>query len=108
MTDEIAPAEPRSIGSFEAGAHSAKMSARVAKRAAKEAKLQAKLAKQRAKLMSTEAKLRVAEVRSAKAGEDAALSQRGFRRQFLTGRVVPVRQSRRAKAHSRRLFGGKE
>lgn len=113
MSDEperepIRSAGITSISGFERQAHAAKAQAKAAKQFAKRAKLEARLAKQRAKLDSTEAKLRVRETKQAKAEEDLELAQHGQKRSFwhpFSGKVVSVSQSRRARAHSRRLFG---
>lgn len=44
------------------------------------------------------------DVRRDKAAEDLRLAESGLKRSFFTGRIVPVRGSRRARAHPRRLY----
>lgn len=43
------------------------------------------------------------DARRERAEEDLRLAESGLKRQFLTGRIVPVKGSRRARAHPRRL-----
>jgi hypothetical protein len=69
---------------------------RVASRERAVARRQAELAKERER----EARIRA---QLAKEQDDLALTRQGMRRSFWTGKVVPVRGSRRARAHQRRL-----
>jgi hypothetical protein len=80
-----------------------KTQAKAAKASAKRAKAVAKVEAQRAKLAKAEAKLNKAELGEARKAEDLELMRHGYKRSFWTGRVVPVKESRRARAHARRL-----
>ena len=92
MTSDISPRRARK----QSGIFEAELQTQVAKRRAKEAKLSSRLA-QRA---YRDAKIRQ---RIEKQREELELAQEGLKRSVWTGRVVPVRGSRRARAHSRRL-----
>lgn len=61
------------------------------------------VARRRAELASAEAREARIRAQIAKEEDDLALTRQGLRRSFWTGRVIPVRGSRRARAHNRRL-----
>ena len=75
--------------------------ARVAKDVAREAARAAKVAKLQAKLAKANAKLQKSQISTAKHAQDLEFAEQGVRRSWLTGRVIPVRQSRRSKAYLR-------
>ena len=82
--------------------HEAKAESRVAKAALKRAKADARVAAQRAKLAKVEHKMELQAEREGRTQQDLELARRGYKRSFF-GRIVPVRQSRRARAHTRRV-----
>lgn len=82
--------------------HEAKAEARLAKAALKRAKSEAKVAKQRAKLAKAEHAQELQFEREGRTQQDLELARKGYKRSFF-GRIVPVRQSRRARAHTRRV-----
>lgn len=83
--------------------HEAKAEARVAKAALKRAKADARVAAQRAKLAKVEHKLELQAEREGRTQQDLELARRGYKRTRFLGRIVPVRGSRRARAHTRRV-----
>jgi chromosome segregation ATPase len=100
----------------ERAARISKHEAKAAKAVAKEAKLQAKAAKVQAKQAAlaakaakVNAKLNRLHVKTGRVNEDFELAQSDekragwFRRHLLGQEVVPVRASRRARAHTRRV-----
>lgn len=75
----------------------------------REARRKRKLTVRLARARASVARADVQEARAAAAADAAeqelALADAGLKRSFWTGKVVPVRGSRRAQAHERRLFG---
>jgi hypothetical protein len=66
-------------------------------------KARVRLAREESRLANEGYSVTVADTRADKAREDLSLAEQGLKRQFLTGRIVPVKASRRARAHPRRL-----
>lgn len=82
--------------------HEAKAEARVAKAAVKRAKAEAKVAARRAALAKAEHAQELQSERENRVGQDLELARRGYKRTFF-GRIVPVRQSWRSRAHTRKI-----
>lgn len=82
--------------------HEAKRMSRLARAALKRTKAEAKVAKQRVKLAAKERKLELRGEQEKTAAEDLQLARRGYRRDIF-GRIVAVKASRRARAHTRRI-----
>lgn len=62
-----------------------------------------RVAKERKKLAARGYNATVQDAKLERAEENLRLSEMGMKRQFLTGRIVPVKGSYRSKAHRRRL-----
>ena len=60
-----------------------------------------KQAREGLRLIKQEARVHRAEQRLARETEQVTLRESGQKRSFLTGRIVPVRASRRARAYNR-------
>lgn len=66
-------------------------------------KARVRLAREESRLAKEGYSVTVADTRADRAREDLRLAEQGLKRQFLTGRIVPVKASRRARGHPRRL-----
>jgi hypothetical protein len=64
---------------------------------------QARVERQRARAAAAEARAAGVRSRLEKETEDLELARQGLKRSFWTGRIVPVKSSRRARAHLRRV-----
>lgn len=96
------PSPPPGQESLEKGAKLARAEARAAKVTARQAKLMAQQRKLEARLAKVSAKEQKVNIRAARAAEDIELAAKGYKRGWF-GRIVPVKASRRARAHTRRI-----